>query len=1313
MQSKASPNYLIWLLFTLLLVGNRPLFGQVKSLYRLDNQLSERQANATAFSKSSDSLFQKSQAQAKIRGLHLSEDLGEGMKIVFQQFNEIGEAMYMTHHSNRFAGQMTRTDQLYRGGSLGLNLSGGSDTLSGWLGIWDGGTPLTTHQEFTGRITPQESGIASDAHGTHVAGTLIASGINSSARGMAFEANLKAWDYTNDNSEISAASLKLLISNHSYGYQAGWVYDSTKSKWQWWGNDAVSSLEDYKFGFYDSNTQALDRIAFNAPMYLITKSAGNSRNQNGPTAGSFYLLRNSRDSSAISRTKNDGFDIISTTGNAKNILTVGAAELSSQLPMYGSDVQISEFSSWGPTDDGRIKPDVVGIGTDILSTTSTGNSSYASLSGTSMASPQVAGSLFLLQQLYNRLNKGLFMRSATLKGLAIHTALDIENVGPDYKSGWGLINTEKAALVIQNKNSAHRIIEGTLATGAKQTFPLIASGKGDLEVTLSWTDPEGNVLSITPENLNNRSARLVNDLDIQIQSPQGISLPYILDPENPGNPATTGNNFRDNVEKIRVIGTIPGQTYTLTLSHKSVLKLDKQDFSLIMSGIGGTGYCVSAPTANNNNIAKSKFGAVEFSEAGTVDFTQKRIQTEQGSQLDCQFDFATAQSKEVILLADWNQDGDFDDAEETIKSFQANLTYRESLSISSLANAGNYYRMRLISSTNGRPSTCGNYAAGETNDFLLEITQASKDIAAISLNSSTGFNCATTGSTTLQAKIKNVGSKAQSQIPLRVRVLLNQVEIGQMTGTVPSLASGKETLVSVTGPISLQPGKNYQFVLQSNLPNDQFAGNNEVSIQYQTESPIAPTATGISCLGANNLTLSANSGNPLWYANNTLIGAGLKVSATPGQTYFVATGDFKGDFGPSTKSAFGSGSYFENFGPTPIFEIKTPVILTTARVYVGTSGTITFSVLNKDTGELIYSIAKDLVATRTQRNSTKINSQLIDDKNDPGQIVELNLPFPKAGNYMISQNCSNGASIFRSNRSLNDTINAPINLGYPYSIPFVLSMTGALFNGAPITSGFYYLYDMKFSSLGCPSPRVNVPLSELKSPVISLDKVGTKTICNGTSETLSAVTKDNADLSWQFNGVPTGQTGPNISVSKNGTYQVSASFGGICQTLSNSFTLNVTNPISPIVSYADGYLNSTTVGTNMQWLLDDKKITGATEVKFLPTQTGAYQIQLVDINKCLAISDKIYVSILGQEAENPFTQITAYPNPTQGGIQMGIPTRWKTVSARIEIIDLSGKRWLEKPLNSEFIDLRSIPAGAYFIQFIGVPGQKPIKFIKF
>ena len=361
---------------------------------------------------------------------------------------------------------------------------------------------------------------------------------------------------------------------------------------------------------------------------------------------------------------------------------------------------------------------------------------------------------------------------------------------------------------------------------------------------------------------------------------------------------------------------------------------------------------------------------------------------------------------------------------------------------------------------------------------------------------------------------------------------------------------------------------------------------------------------------------------------------------------------------------------------------------------------------------MVYSIAKDLTATRTQRNLTRISNQLTDDKNDPGQLVELNLPFPKPGNYLISQSCSNGASIFRSNRTLIDTINAPTNLGYPYTIPHVLSMTGSLFNGSPIASGYYYLYDMKFSSLGCPSPRVKVPLSTMKSPTVSLNQSGTKTVCSEVSETLTAITADQVDFSWQLNGAATGQTGKSISITKSGTYQVSASFGGVCPTLSNTFTLNITSPLSPVISYSDGFLRSP-VGKNMQWFLEETKIPGATEAQFLPTQSGAYKIQLIDSNGCLATSDKLFISILGQETENQFSQITAYPNPTQSGIQLGIPAHLKSVNARIEIVDLLGKPWIERPLNTEMIDLRSLPAGIYLIQFYGVAGQKPIKFIKF
>ncbi|MFX5784919.1 S8 family serine peptidase, partial [Acinetobacter baumannii] len=74
---------------------------------------------------------------------------------------------------------------------------------------------------------------------------------------------------------------------------------------------------------------------------------------------------------------------------------------------------MSSFSSWGPTDDGRIKPDLVADGVSVTSTGGNSTTSYATLSGTSMAAPNTTGSLLLLQEYYNRLRSGSFMRSST------------------------------------------------------------------------------------------------------------------------------------------------------------------------------------------------------------------------------------------------------------------------------------------------------------------------------------------------------------------------------------------------------------------------------------------------------------------------------------------------------------------------------------------------------------------------------------------------------------------------------------------------------------------------------------------------------------------------------------------------------------------------------------------------------------------------------------------------------------------------------------------------------------------------------------
>ena len=1282
------------------------------------------QERAEEYSRQSDSLFQKSMRLARQKGLKIKDSVGKGQVIMLQQINEIGEALYIGNHSNAQAAAMTRTNQVYSGGTVGVSLSGKSDTMSGKLAVWDGGNALASHQEFGGRVKLQESSGTTDIHSTHVSGTLIAAGINPTAKGMAFGADLKVWDYNNDNTEILQNAANLLISNHSYGYQAGWVYDSVKNKWQWWGNDAISVNEDYKFGYYDSNAQTLDRAAFLAPNYLIVKSAGNSRNSNGPSkAGEYYFLKNStKDSTNISRAKNDGYDIISTTGTAKNILTVGAIQSITTIPEKASDVALSDFSSWGPTDDGRIKPDIVGVGTDLLSTSNTSNTAYTSLSGTSMSSPQVAGSLFLLQQLYNRLNKNTFMRSATLKGLALHSAMDVGAVGPDYQTGWGLLDMEKAGSTLVNTDQSNLISEGTLANTKTDKRTFIASGKGDLTATIAWTDPEGDIIDLTTKALNNRTPKLVNDLDIKITDENGTYLPFVLDPEKPDNVATTGDNIRDNIEKIIVRGAVPGKSYDLTISHKGTLKNDKQDFSLILSGIGGKEYCSVKPTVFQNLITQTTLGSYSNSVTTKQDFTASPIPVELGSSLDMNFTFASTNSKRVKVVVDWNQDGDFEDANEIVLASDAlsGASYSGKFLSSSTVKINQYFRMRVISELNSSgPATCGSINTGEVEEYVIQVIQPSNDLGVLTITNPSASYCATNGATSLLVKVKNYGSKTQKNQVVNLTYYLDNVLQGSLSGSISEILPGKEQLVTVTGNVNFVAGKTYTARANTILSSDQNTQNDLVTMNQSIENPQAPVGSGAYCAGATTLSLTANSANALWYANNVLVGSGASVSAPYSSVaYTVSSHDFSGGIKPASKSEFGTGSYYDNFGPAPIFDVKVPIILESARVYVGTSGTITFAVYNKDSGELISSTTKELTATRTQTNSTRVNSQLTDDKNDPGQIVQLNLFFPKAGSYILTQTCSNGASIFRSNRSLADTVNAPTNLGYPYTIPNILSMTGALYNNAPITTGYYYFYDMKFKSLGCPSPKASVTITTTKPPTVTTSPLGTQAVCEGTSILLTATSADAPTYQWLLNGTAiAGATTSSFEAKKTGNYQVLASNKGLCSITTPVFKLTVNTPLAPLLSFVEGVLKSS-AGTDLQWYVNnDVPVKGATQTTFSPLEAGQYYVKLKDVNGCLATSEKITVSILATEKQDPFGQLTLFPNPAQDILHVGIP-KGSSGTIQITLVDLQGR--IQSVQNASIslgentiqMDISRLPKGIYVLKFTNIPNAPNLKFVK-
>ena len=496
---------------------------------------------------------------------------------------ELGYPIYIKP-DNLDAAVTTRTDKIWRGGGAGYNLTGDSMLV----GVWDGGLVLTSHREFGSRVTQSDGNNTLSYHATHVTGTIVAEGIDSEAKGMAYEANANTYSFFNDDSEMATeASNGLLLSNHSYGTPAGWEYDRSNNRWLWHGIEQIDSMEDFRFGYYNRQASNWDEIAHNAPYYLIVKSAGNDRSNDLPSnVNTYYLPNDGYAASTRSRAPDGNYDCLPTYSTAKNILTVGATRDVNQYT-GPSSVNITSFSSWGPTDDGRIKPDIVGNGSSVYSTSDVGSSSYDRSSGTSMSAPNVTGSLLLLQQLYFRRNNS-YMRAATLKGLALHTADEAGQKGPDYAHGWGLLNSRKAADALSDTSGRYRIAENTLLEGDTLKQRLYANGREPVRLTICWTDPEAAAQSAV---LNNRNAKvLINDLDLRLvhESSQTVYQPYVLDPDNPAQAATRGDNDVDNVEQV-YLENAPSGTYTIKVYHKGNLQnAAPQDYAMISEGFYGT-----------------------------------------------------------------------------------------------------------------------------------------------------------------------------------------------------------------------------------------------------------------------------------------------------------------------------------------------------------------------------------------------------------------------------------------------------------------------------------------------------------------------------------------------------------------------------------------------------------------------------------------------------------------------------------------------------------------------------------------------------
>jgi hypothetical protein len=348
-----------------------------------------------------------------------------------------------------------------------------------------------------------------------------------------------------------------------------------------WGNDVQ--------GEYDTDAAQFDELVRDADAstpgdqpYILEFASGNA-GPDSQTVGSPATGKN-----------------VIATGGCENV--PNSLALTYGLYADGPDT-MADFSSRGPCEDGRIKPDVVAPSTWIASAASSAapeeayiawtaiDEFYVYMGGTSMAGPHAAGAAAIFVQYYKSLHTNAMPSPALVKAALINSANELDELNggpgpiPNNDEGWGRITLTN--IIVTNLTTAPRYyeyVDQTVLLTNGQVYvhhTLVRSTGQPLKITLAYTDVPGFPGAIPA---------LVNDLDLEVVGPDGTLYRGNQFAGNDSVPNAPSPDNLNNVEAVHLSQPLPGD-YLVRVRASHIVqdaRLDTaaidQDFALVISG---------------------------------------------------------------------------------------------------------------------------------------------------------------------------------------------------------------------------------------------------------------------------------------------------------------------------------------------------------------------------------------------------------------------------------------------------------------------------------------------------------------------------------------------------------------------------------------------------------------------------------------------------------------------------------------------------------------------------------------------------------